>query len=334
MQVLTSNLIQNKKVLLRLDLDVPIGPRIANSLPSTAEDPVVQDDFRLLAGMETLGFCLDHAESVIIMGHIGRPNGEDPSLTVKPIVNWLEEGYGHITLPEGKLHILENLRFEEGEDACDLSFAKELAQFGDVFINEAFASHHPSSSTTILPKLLPHAAGFTFAKEVEVLKEIREKPQKPFIAIIGGAKIEDKLPAVLSLAKIADAVLVGGKIASEIKEKNIEIPPNVMVGKLTEDGLDIAAETVDSWQHLIEQAKLIVWNGPLGRVEDEKNDKSRNIAQMVTSSNAKTILGGGDTISFLDKLGILNKFSFVSTGGGAMLEFIIKGTLPSIEALE
>lgn len=322
MKLLDESLISSKRVLLRLDLDVPI------------KDGRVVDDFRLLAGMETLGFCLDHAKTVIIMGHIGRPNGEDPDLTVKPIVKWLEEGFSHITLPEGKLHILENLRFEAGEDECDPNFASELAGFGEVFINEAFASHHPSASTTVLPKLLPHGAGFTFAKEVETLKELRERPQKPFVAIIGGVKIEDKLPAVLALAKIADAVLVGGKIADEIKLENTQVPPNVMVGKLTEDKLDIADETVGSWQHLIEQAKLIVWNGPLGRVEDLSNQNSRKIAQAVTSSNAKTILGGGDTITYVDELGLLNKFSFVSTGGGAMLEFLIKGTLPSIEALE
>ncbi|KKQ09832.1 hypothetical protein A3E66_05675 [Candidatus Daviesbacteria bacterium RIFCSPHIGHO2_12_FULL_37_16] len=322
MKLLDEALISGKKVLLRLDLDVPI------------ENGRVVDDFRLLAGMETLGFCLDHAQSVILMGHIGRPQGEDPDLTVRPIVKWLEEGFGHIRLPEGKLHILENLRFEAGEDDCDQKFASELASFGDVFINEAFASHHPSASTTLLPKLLPHGAGFTFAEEVNTLEEIRERPQKPFVAIIGGVKIEDKLPAVLALAKIADAVLVGGKIADEIKLENTQVPPNVMVGKLTEDKEDIADETVDSWQPLIERARLIIWNGPLGRVEDEKYQNSRKIAQIITTSNAKTILGGGDTITYVDELGLLNKFSFVSTGGGAMLEFLIKGTLPSIEALE
>lgn len=322
MQFLTEGLILGKRVLLRLDLDV------------TIENGRVVDDFRLLAGMETLGFCLDYASTVIIMGHIGRPKGEDPSLTVKPIVDWLEEGYGHITLPEGKLHILENLRFEAGEDACDPSFTKELASYGDVYINEAFASHHPASSITELPKLLPHAAGFHFAQEVETLTKIRTNPDKPFVAVVGGAKVEDKLPAVLSLAKVADAVLVGGKIASEIKDQNTQIPPNVMLGKLTEDGQDLAPETIESWKSLIAGAKLIVWNGPVGKVEDPKNNQSQALAGLITSSTAQTILGGGDTISYVTKLGLLDKFSFVSTGGGAMLKFLIDGTLPSIEALK
>jgi phosphoglycerate kinase len=321
-QTLTAPLIQNKKVLLRLDLDVPIA------------EGKVADDFRLLAGLDTLDFCLAHAQSVVVMGHLGRPSGEDPSYSVKPVVDWFEERFAHISLPAGKLHILENLRFEAGEDSCSLDFAKELASLGEVFINEAFASHHPSASTTVLPTLLPHAAGFTFQKEVEVLSQVRSNPDKPLVAIIGGAKLEDKMPAVLSLAKIADVVLVGGKIALEMKLQEVEVPGNVMLGKLNELGTDLAPSTTDAWKNLIAGAKEIVWNGPVGKFEDERNGETKVIAKMILeNTQAKTILGGGDTITAVSKYGQLGGFSFVSTGGGAMLEFLIQGTLPTIEVL-
>jgi phosphoglycerate kinase len=322
MQVVAPELIRDKTVLLRLDLDVPI------------ENGKVADDFRLIAGMETLGFCLDYAKSVIIMGHLGRPEGkEDPQFSVQPIVQWLEEGYGHIQLPHGKLHILENLRFEPGEDACDEAFAKELASFGDIFINDSFAAYHKSASTTVLPKLLPHAAGLRFAKEVEMLSATRNNPERPLVAILGGAKLEDKLPVVETMSHIADLVLVGGKLAHEIKESNTQVGSNVLVADLNEDGEDITQGTIDAWQGHINGAKEVLWNGPLGKVEDPKNDATIKIAQIIASSGAKSIIGGGDTVSALDKHDLLDKFTFVSTGGGAMLKFLVDGTLVTIEAL-
>ncbi len=328
MQVVNPSLVANKTVLLRLDLDVPI------------ENGKVLDDFRLLAGMDTLGLCLNSAKTVIIMGHIGRPGGkEDPLLSVKPIVTWLQEGYGHIQLPEGKLHILENLRFEPGEDASDENFAKEIISLtgGDFYVNDAFASYHTAASITVLPKLLPHAMGLNFAHEIQELTKIRENPDKPLVSIMGGAKVEDKLPVIESLAKVSDAVLVGGKLAAEIKQNpeiSDKLPKNVMVGMLTEDGLDISPSTTDSWKTVIHNAKMIVWNGPLGKFEEEKNNQSKYIAQAIIDSGAKSIIGGGDTITMLDKWDMLDKFSFVSSGGGAMLKFLESGTLDSLEALK
>lgn len=321
MQVVTSDLISGKNVLLRLDLDVEI------------KDAKVSDDFRLLAGKPTLDLCLMHAKSVIIMGHIGRPGGkEDPNLSVKPIVSWFEEQYSGLTLPEGKLHILENLRFEPGEESCDESFAKKLASFGDFYINDAFSAHHKASSTTLLPKLLPHAAGLRFFKEVEKLSEIRTNPKKPFIAIIGGAKIEDKLPVVHILSKVADAVLVGGKLPWEINQLNLNVPQNVMVAKMNEQGTDLSDEATDSFKKLILNSKQVIWAGPMGKYEDPSQNKgSLELAQAIIDSGAESIIGGGDTQNALKSL--LDKFSFVSTGGGAMLKFLAEGTLPTIEAL-
>lgn len=328
MQVVAPELIQNKRVLLRLDLDVPL--REENG------QVIIEDDSRLLAGMDTLGLCLEFATSVTICGHLGRPGGrEDPKLSVKPIVDWLEEGYGHIQLPEGKLHILENLRFEPGEDASDPEFARELASHGDFYVYEAFASHRPSASTTVIPTLLPHAAGLRFALEVDELLQLKNNPVKPLVAILGGAKVEDKLPVIKAMAQIADVVLVGGKLAAEIREQGIaDLGTNVMVARLNEDGFDISEETVGAWTNLIKTAKEIVWNGPVGKFEDPKYNQSEKIAKAIIESGAKSIIGGGDTISAVTQYGLADRFTFVSTGGGAMLKLLADGTLPTIEALK
>lgn len=323
MKLLNASLIKDQIVLLRLDLDVPI------------KDGKVVDAFRLFAGMETLGFCLDHAKTVILMGHIGRPEGKVvPELSVQPIIEWIQEGYGHIRLPKHKLHVLENLRFEPGEDAEDPEYAKELASYGNVFVNDAFASYHPAASTTVLPKLIPHAAGFRFADEVETLTQVRNHPIRPFIAILGGAKLEDKLPVVEKMSQIADWVLVGGKLAAELQASGKRIGSNVMVASLTPDGEDIDQKTLDEWKAILPRAKQILWNGPLGKFENPKNDATEKLAHAITLTNAKTIIGGGDTLSALDHGHFLEKFTFVSTGGGAMLKLLVDGTLPTIEVLK
>ncbi|MDD5147766.1 MAG: phosphoglycerate kinase [Candidatus Daviesbacteria bacterium] len=336
MQIISPQLISGKKVLLRLDIDVPI------------ENGQVTEDFRLRAGLPTIHLCLEHALQVIIMGHIGRPEGQIvKELSVEPIKKWLSNQGLHSHLTSEKLKILENLRFDSREEAGDISFAKELANMGDVFVNEAFASYRPASSTTVLPTILPHAAGLRFAEEVEKLKAVRENPKKPYVAIMGGAKVADKLPVIKVLAQKADAILVGGKLISEIRAENLSLPKNVLVGMLNEDGFDIAPQTISAWVGLIRQSRMIVWNGPVGRIEDpnlqnktEENFGSARgtyeLARIILESKAEVIIGGGDTVGFLGKIGLLEKFEqkgFVSTGGGAMLKFLTDGTLPTIEAL-
>ncbi|MBI2021481.1 phosphoglycerate kinase [Candidatus Daviesbacteria bacterium] len=323
MQRLTASLISGKKVLLRYDIDVPV------------ENGRVFEDFRLNAGLETLDFCLDHAQSVVLMGHLGRPNGkEDPRFSVKPVVEWFEEKFGHVELPKGKFHVLENLRFDPKEEEASLEFAKELSKLGSVFVNESFAAYRPAASTTVLPKLLPHGAGFRFESEVKTLMAVRDNPVKPLVVIMGGAKIEDKLPVISEMAKIADAVLVGGKLPLEIKQQDINVAKNVLVAKLNESGTDIADEVVWSWNKVIGHAKQILWNGPLGKFEEVGNNQTKKIAEMVIASGAQTIVGGGDTVAALGKYDLLDKISFVSTGGGAMLKLLSDGTLPTIKALE
>lgn len=322
MQIVNPTLIVGKKVLLRYDIDVQTA------------DGKVTEDFKLKSGLHTLNLCLQNAEEVTLMGHVGRPQGKFvPKLSVEPIRLWFT-AKGFVN---SKLKILENLRFDPREEACDSDFAKELARMGDIYINEGFASYRPAVSTTVLPTLLPHYAGFNFAKEVEVLLGVRNNPKKPFVAVMGGAKVADKMPVIAVLARRADAVLVGGKLVAEIREQNLSLPENVMVGKLNKDGFDIAPETVEAWSSLISKAAQIIWNGPLGKFEDSKNDATKKVAEMILDSGAEIVIGGGDSVAALSQYDLLQKaenVAFVSVGGGAMLKLLADGILPTIEALQ
>ena len=362
MQVVSSSLVSGKKVILRYDIDV--------ALRSSAEESgklVVGEEFKLRAGLETLKLCLENASKVIIVGHVGRPfataldegKGLPKELSAEPIFEWFKQNViSEIefakTLEEAaqsksKLVLLENIRFFHGEvpgaeyhascssKTCDIDFAKQLASLGDFYVNEAFSSHNIAASTTIVPTLLPHAAGLHFIKEVETLLKVRNDPKKPFVAIMGGAKVKDKLPVIQVLAQKADAVLVGGKLIGEIREQNLTLPKNVLGGKLSDDGFDIASETVSAWGTLISKAAEIVWNGPLGKFEDPKYDQTQKIAEMILDSGAEIVIGGGDSVAALNQYGLLQKAQskgFVSVGGGAMLKLLSDGTLPTIEALK
>lgn len=322
MQVVNQEIIAGKRVILRYDIDVQI------------QNSRVTEDFKLRAGLETLNLCLQYAEAVILIGHIGRPEGKKiPELSTEPVRQWFAaNGFSG-----DRFKVLENLRFDPREEACDEEFAKELASLGDVYINEGFGSYRPAVSTTVLPKFLPHAAGLRFAKEVNVLTKVRSNPQKPFTAIMGGAKVKEKVQVINVLAQKADAVLIGGRLATEIKEHDLTFPKNVMIGKLTDNGLDIADETVSAWEGLLRQSRMIVWNGPLGKFEDAQNNATEKIAKMILEQDAETVIGGGDTVAALGQYGLLEKAerkAFVSVGGGAMLKFLSDGTLPTIEALE
>ncbi len=319
MQVVTEDFVKDKIVLLRLDIDVPL------------EDGRIVEDYRLQAAIPTLHLCLKHAAQVIVMGHIGRPGGKEvPELSVEPIVNWLAEHGFTDELESEQLDLLENLRFEPGEDAADPKYAHQLARIGDVYVNEAFASHRPAASTTVLPHLLPHAAGLRFAQEVEILTNLRQNPKKPLFGIIGGAKTEDKYPAVLGFAKFCDKVLVGGLLAKKIKDENLTIPDNVVLGVV--EGFDMSYHTINHFKDLLKDAQQVIWAGPLGKYEDPSGNKcTTEIAEALINAQIEVIIGGGDTQAALSKY--LDKFHFVSTGGGAMLKLLQEGTLPTIEAL-
>ncbi len=366
MQVVNSKVISGKKTILRYDIDV--------ALRQDGESWVVGEEFKLKAGLETLRLCLDDASKVIIVGHVGRPfdtaeeekslngssrkNGNPKALSAKPIKAWFEKTLGQeIELAEsleqasqstGKVVLLENIRFFHGEvpgaeyhascasKTCDVDFAKQLASLGEVYVNEAFSSHNKAASTTMVPALLPHFAGLHFVEEVNTLLGVRNNPPKPFIGIMGGAKVDTKLPVISVMAQKADAVLVGGKLIHEIREQQPELPNNVMVGKLNQDGFDIAEETTSAWSEMILRAAMVVWNGPVGMFEDERYDQTKKIIEAMLNSSAKVVIGGGDSVAALTQYGLLEKAqqkAFVSVGGGAMLKLISDGTLPTIEAL-
>lgn len=321
LQVVTPQLITGHNILLRLDLDVPI------------ENGQVMDDYRLRAAMPTIQMCLSNAKTTTIIGHVGRPNGKVVnSLSVEPIFDYFEEVFGPAVFAAQTLRILENLRFEPGEDQMDLNFARDLASYGDFYINEAFAAHHPAASTTVLPKLLPHALGLRFTRELQVLSEIRNSSKRPQVALVGGAKIEDKYQAVQAFAKFCDFVLVGGLLPSQIKSKNLPIAQNVILAELSPSGVDISSETINYFTRTIQTAKRIIWAGPMGKYQDSQgNQGDISLARTINSLGIESIIGGGDTEAALAQF--RDQFSFVSVGGGAMLEFLASGTLPTLEAM-
>jgi len=260
------------------------------------------------------------------MGHLGRPEGrvvED--LKLAPVEKRFRE-----LLDSKNIIFLENLRFDKREEENDAGFAKELAGLGDFYVNEAFASSHRQHASIVgIPKFLPHCAGFHFASEVENLSKILENPKRPLVFVIGGDKLETKLPLVVELAHFANSVLVGGALTQNM---NIN---NVLFAKPTDDGFDISDDSIMKFGEIIKKAGTVVWNGPMGKFEDEKWEMgTRKIAEAIAGCGGFRVVGGGDTISALKKFNLIDKMDYVSTGGGAMLEFLAKGTLPGIEALE
>jgi len=275
----------------------------------------------------------------------------------------------------GNILMLENIRFLSGEEKNSPQLAKDLAKLGDVFINEAFAnSHRQHASMVGIPEYLSSFAGFLFEKEIKELDKILKKPKHPLIAIIGGAKISTKIKVINKFLKIADNVLIAGAVANtifaaqrffmaksvieknafpEIKKINLKNPklflPNDLVAfakgtirhheideiEKGEKVLDIGPKTIYSFSDLIEKAKMIVWNGPLGLVEQKPFDKSSKIiTEAITESKAYSIVGGGDTVAFIKKIGKEKVFNHLSTAGGAMLDYLANETLPGIEALK
>ena len=327
------NNLSGKKVLVRLDLDVPV------------EKGVVGDKTRLEAALPTLRYLLEQKATVVILGHAGRPDGEVvDSLSLRPMLACLIEMLGnHLTyeiidrpmMPlEGTIFALENLRFNAGEEANDPEFAKYLASFGDLYVNDAFAvSHRAHASITGIAELLPSYAGLHLVEEVEQLESAMRQPDHPVVAILGGAKVETKLPVISSLDEFADSILLGGKLLQEAE--SVKLPEKVVLGKLTDDGFDITEASADHFAELVSQAKTIIWNGPLGKFEEQPYDHGTEIVARAVTANtqARRVIGGGDTVAALSAFGLLDKVGYVSTGGGAMLDFLAGDPLPGLVAL-
>lgn len=332
MKLLSEIDLQNKKIFLRADLDVPL-----------TSDGLEESATRLTNLRETVEYLTSAGCEILIAGHIDRPERKDPALSTKNLLPYLENILDKSILfqeeiekpVKGLIVLLENLRFWEGEVANDLEFAKKLASGADVYVNEAFGnSHRAHASMVTLPKLLPHAAGFHLENEVNELSKLLSSSVRPFVAIVGGVKIETKIPLIENLAKTADFVLVGGKLPVEIANNDNKFSSNVIIATHTEDKKDIDKASIDRFREVIGQAKTVVWNGPMGKFEENFANGSLEIAKAIIESGAYSVVGGGETTQFLASRGLLPKFSFVSAGGGAMLEFLSGKKLPALEALE
>ena len=351
---LESASVKNKRVFVRCDFDVPLSEQ------STINNQqlTILDDTRLVSGISTVEYLLEEGATVIAAGHLGRPakqlTNEDLKFSLEPIAEWFVEEFPGASIKETHIggfkawklkenfYILENLRFDEGEEKNDPSFSHKLAYISDVYVNEAFgASHRAHSSIAGVPSLIPHFAGFHLQKEIKILTNIIENPKKPFTFIVGGAKIETKLPLISKMHRFADYVLVGGELAEQnevlIKEQHgitNDFKAMLLVAELNPNKTDISPMSIENFKQIIMRSSCIVWNGPMGFIEENHDFGTLELANAILKSSAYKVVGGGDTVAFLNKHGLLSKFDFVSTGGGAMLEFLSGVSLPGIIALQ
>jgi len=373
--------LKNQRALVRVDFDLPLDGK-GNIL----------DDFRLKESLETIKYLIKQKAKIILISHLGRPTGKRvKKFSLEPIgkrlgkilkkkirfskdiIGWKVKKSIEL-MNFGDILLLENIRFISGEEENSPKLAKELASFGDIFINEAFAvSHREHASIVGSPQYLPSFLGFCFEKEIKELNKVLFKPKKPLVAIIGGAKISTKIKVINKFLNIADYVLIGGALANtifakqgfdmadsaidkesfgDIEKINLKNPKlflpidlgvwnknrvyyedvdNLFKG---EKALDIGPKTINLFCDLIREAKTIVWNGPMGLTEQKPFDRSsKAIVDCISESDAYSIVGGGDTVAFIRQIKKEKIFSHLSTGGGAMLDYLANETLPGLDVL-
>ena len=378
--------VNGKRVLVRCDFNVPLdGARIT-------------DDRRITEALPTIQYLLDHNAAVILCSHLGRPKGgPTPEFSLKPVavrltqllnrnVPLLSDCVGPDvesacrTLNPGEVVLLENVRFHREEEANDPAFARQLAGLAEVYVNDAFGTaHRAHASTEGVAHILPAVAGFLIRKELKYLGQAIEDPVRPYVAIMGGAKVKDKIEVIENLLPKVDRLLLGGGMIftffrargleigrSLLDEGNVDfakrlldgnpeklvLPTDVVVASnlspeaATEVvavgaipagmiGADIGPATQQLYASLIASARLVVWNGPMGVFEMKPFEAgTKAVADAMAESQATTIVGGGDSAAAVEKFGVANKMSHVSTGGGASLEFLEGKVLPGIEALQ
>lgn len=337
--------LRNRRVVLRTNYDVPI---------KKLQNYEIDDPARVEESIPTIKYLLGQKAKIIIISHLGRPEGKIVSeLSLKPVFEVLQNYLPKINIkfysalpsapPVGgwqmngnEIIFLENLRFYSQEEANDEAFAKKLASLGDFYVNEAFAcSHRRHASIVGVPRFFPvsrRAFGMDFLQEVEVLSGLRENPKRPLVVILGGVK-KDKFEAAKKLVSWADWILIGGRLVEYGGVPVLANHPKVEA-RLIKNGEDITMEAVERFKKIMVKAKTIVWSGPMGIFEDKKFERgTKEIARAIIASGAFSVVGGGNTVAALNKFGLRNKVNFVSSGGGAMLEFLVEGTLPGIEAV-
>jgi len=333
--------VAGKRVLVRADLNVPL------------EDGKVADDTRIEASLPTLRYLLDGgAAAIAVCSHLGRPKGPDPAFAMAPVAARLRE-----LLSDDRVRVLENTRFDPGETRNDIESAKRLAEGMDLYVDDAFGSAHRAHASTVgVAELLPAYAGLLLERELEMLGRLLGEVERPFVLVAGGAKVEDKLGVLEHLGGRADAVLVGGKMAEELRggsqlPYDAELPSDVVAaaafGAEAESrvtpydalpegwlGLDIGPETRERFGEVIRGARTVFWNGPMGVFEWPRfAEGTKAVAQAVADAEAYSVAGGGDSVRAIQELGLADEISWVSTGGGASLELLEGKELPGVAAI-
>ena len=328
-------------MLVRADLNVPL------------EDGRVADETRIQASLPTLRLLLDRkAAQVRVCSHLGRPKGEEPAFSMRPVRERLGE-----LLDDDRVEVLENTRFNPGETKNDPEFARELADGSEIFVEDAFGSVHRAHASTVgIAELLPAYAGLLLERELEQLGRLLGEVERPFVLVSGGAKVEDKLGVLRNLGGKADTVLIGGKMAEELRDENplefeVVLPEDVVGAAAFEAdvesevfgydelpdgwlGLDIGPRTRERFAAEIARAKTIFWNGPMGVFEWPRfAEGTRSIAQAVAGADAFSVVGGADSIRALNELGLTDRVSWASTGGGAALELLEGKELPGVAVI-
>ena len=346
----------------------------SSSLSSLPSEPKILDDFRIRQSIPTIEYLIKNGAKVILVSHLGRPKGKFvKKFSLRPVakrlgkllkrkVHPVKSAKGGAAKPQfnrvkflpdcigkkvekaiermksGEVVLLENLRFYKEEEENDQNFAKSLAQLADIFINDAFSVCHRSHASVVgITKYLPSGAGILLEKEIKALSQIMKNPKRPLVVIIGGKKVEDKAKVVENFSQTADFVLTGGLVAKEIKKGKIKIRSlsKVFFPLDSKDNFDIGQKTIKIFREKIQKAKTIFWAGPLGKIEDRKYQRgTKEIARAILKSQAFSVVGGGDTIEFINRIGLAEKFDHLSIGGGAMLEFLAGQKLPGLKALK
>jgi len=376
--------IDGKRVLVRVDFNVPLSPSAG----------AVADDTRIRAALPTLEELRRRGGRLVLVSHLGRPKDRDPELSMRPVADRLVElTDADVTLAPGVVGddvvalsrnltrdavlMLENVRYEPGETRNDAELSAALAELGDVYVNDAFGSaHRAHSSTEGVVHLMPeHAAGLLLEREVEVLGGLLENPARPLVAVLGGAKVSDKLGVIERFRSLADTILIGGamcfpflaaeghpvgaslcapddvELAGRLMAANLMLPTDLVIAERLEAdaptqtldgvdvpdgwmGLDIGPKTASAYASAIAAAGTVFWNGPMGAFELEPFAAgTRAVAEAIAAAPGTTVAGGGDSAAALDRFGLADRLTHVSTGGGAALELIEGRTLPGVEAL-